>query len=189
MAAQWTLGVSGGVAGTVVVLPGPATDAGGNAAPGRALANLVIKTLKDTRLKVVGVYYGADNLSAQRTLVVKAMHEHPGLTYVIGDATAAQAAGELFITMNTDRRPQAVAMALTPSIDELVKTGGIAAAMSGSPVIQGRVALDSAVADAAGRAYLEARIFFIAPVPLPVDATNVATFNEEWWLAATTAVK
>jgi protein TorT len=183
MAAQWTLGASGGVPGTVVVLPGPARDAAGNAAPGRALGNLVTKTLKGTGLKVVGVYYGPDSLSAQRAALVKAMTDHPGLTYVIGDATAAQAAGELFVTMNTERHPQAVAMALTPSIDELVKSGGVAAAMSGSPVIQGRVALDNAVHDAGARMLLEATMFVIAPVPLPVDATNVATFNEAWWLA------
>jgi protein TorT len=189
MAAQWTLGVSGGVAGTVVVLPGPSTDAAGHAAPGRALANLVTQTLKNTQLKVVGVYYGPDNLRVQRALLLKAMAAHQGLTYVIADATAAQAAGDLFITMSTDQRPRAVAMALTPSIDELIKSGDVSAAMSGSPVIQGRVALDSAVRDAEDRELLMATIFATAPVPLPVDATNVATFNEEWWLAPAAAVK
>ena len=71
----------------------------------------------------------------------------------------------------------------------LVKSGGVAAAMSGSPVIQGRIALDNAFVDAIERELLVGRYFVIAPVPLPVDATNVATFNEEWWLAPTTAVK
>jgi periplasmic protein TorT len=187
MAAQWTLGVSGGVAGTVVVLPGPAKDEAGNPAPGRALANLVTKTLAGTRLEVVGVYYGPDNLKAQRALVVSAMAAHPGLTYVIGDATATQAAGDIFVTMNTNRRPEAVAMALTPKIHELITSGGVAAAMSGSPVIQGRIALDNAVHDAEGATYLESKVFFFAPIPLPVDATNVATFDEEWWLAPSKA--
>jgi protein TorT len=150
----------------------------------------VLSTLKGSSLNVVAVYYGADSLLAQRKLLLKALASHPGLTYVLGDATAAQAAGVLFETMDTNRRPQAVAMGFSPRINELIKSGAIAAGMSGSPVVQGRIALDQAVRLAQRQGDLAAyNASWIAPVPLPVDATNVATFNEEWWLAPAAAVK
>jgi protein TorT len=190
MAAQWALGASGGTSGTVVVLPGPATDAAGNDTGARATTNLVLATLKGTSLKVVGVSYGPDNLTAQRALLIKAMTAHPGLTYVLGDATAAQAAGSLFEIMNTNRRPQVVAMGFGPAIEKLIRSGAIAAGMSGSPVTQGRIALDLAVVLAKRAGGLVAYgPTLIAPVPLPVDPTNVAAFPESSWLAPASTPK
>ena len=181
--AQWALGDSGGVPGTVVVLPGAATDAKGHPTNARAIASLVTSTLSTTALKVVGTYYGPNDLESQRKLVVKAMSEHPGLTYVIGTATAAQSAGWIFESMNTDRRPRAVSLGITPTVDELARSAAIAGAMSGSPVIQGRIALDQAAKAAREAPFLMLYSVNIAPVPVPIDSTNVNTSPSDWWQA------
>ena len=183
MSVQWAVGATGGLPGTVVVLPGSNKDSGGNPTAAHATAGLIAQALKQTSLKLVGTYYGADTLAVQRALVLKAMTEHAGLTYIIGTSTAAQAAGELFATMNTDRRPQAISLGLTHEVNNLIQSGGVAAAMSGSPVIQGRIALDRAVQEAAQAQLAMLTSVRIAPVPLPVDPTNVQTNPADWWIS------
>ena len=148
-AVHWAIGARGGLPGTVVLLPGPAADAAGHPTTARAVAEAVHATMKSGPLTLVGTYYGADTLAAQHALVLKAMQQHPGLTYIIGTRTAALAAGTVLSAMNTNKRPLAVSIDLTPAVDLQIGASAIAAAMSSSPVIIGRIALDQAVMQAA----------------------------------------
>lgn len=184
-AAQWALGSRGGVPGTVVVLPGPRVDGSGAVTQAVATAGVISKALQGTSLKVAGIYYAADTVSAQRAATLRAMSDHPGLTYVIGTTTAAQAAGSIFEAMNTSQRPAAVSIGITPKVDDLITTAGVAAAISGSPVIQGRIALDYAISAAAAATYLTLVVGAIAPAPIAIDSTNVATSPKSWWQAPT----
>jgi hypothetical protein len=188
-AAQWSLGDAGGLPSTAVLLPGPGevTNADGTVSPDHSVEVAAHNTLDGTSLKIVGTYYGADNPLAQHDLVMRAMTQHPGLTYIIGTTTAATAAGNILITMNTNRRPQAVSLGITPTVDQLLRQGGIVAAMSASEVVQGRIALDRAVRQALGASAAGTLPPFadIWVSPVPIDGTNLDSSPHDWWRAPT----
>ena len=104
-------------------------------------------------LEIVAVGWGDTDKNIQRNLVQGTLDAHPEVRYLVGNAMMAEAAISVLRERRLDERIGIVSSYLTPGVYRGIVRHKILAAPSDSPVVQGHLSIDQAVAILEGRSY------------------------------------
>jgi protein TorT len=126
---------------------------------------------KDSAIKILETKYGDTGKEVQAKLVEDMLQAHPDLNYIVGTAVTAEAAIPILRAADLTNQVKIVSTYYTPGVDQAIRRGQVMAALSDSPVIQGRVAVDQAVRVLEGKDYLK----HVGPAIVVVTEESVKT--------------
>ncbi len=107
--------------------------------------------LKDSAIEIVVTKWGDTGKEIQRTLVQEVLESHPKVDYIVGNALMAEAAISTLRNRKLENQIKVVSTYFTPAVYRGIRRGRILAAPTDSPVMQGRISIDQAVASLEGR--------------------------------------
>jgi len=107
--------------------------------------------LKDSAIEIVVTKWGDTGKEIQRTLVQEVLESHPKVDYIVGNALMAEAAISTLRNRKLENKIKVVSTYFTPAVYRGIRRGRILAAPTDSPVMQGRISIDQAVASLEGR--------------------------------------
>ena len=165
---------SGSSAVKVAWFPGPA-GAGWVEAGNTGFAGAI----EGSAIDLVETKYGDTGKEAQAKLVEDTLEVHPDLDYVVGTAVTAEAAIPILRSRGLTDQVKVLSYYYTPGVDQGISRGQILAAPTDSPVVQGRVAIDTAVRILEGKDYQK----HVGPALFVVTQDNHGEFDSSSTLA------
>jgi protein TorT len=140
-AGQFVAEDSGGQEVTVVFLPGPA---GSGWAPDTVDGfKAAVEEKVPGKVKILDVKWGDTGKDVQVSLIEDALNAYPDVTYLVGNAVAADAAPD--ILANRAKKPKVVSTYIIPPLYDKIAEGKVAAAPTDFTALQGRMAVDMMV--------------------------------------------
>lgn len=132
---------SGGQEVTVVFLPGPA---GSGWAPDTVDGfQAAVEEKVPGKVKILDVKWGDTGKDVQVSLIEDALNAYPDVTYLVGNAVAADATPD--ILANRTKKPKIVSTYIIPPLYDKIAEGKVAAAPTDFTALQGRMAVDMMV--------------------------------------------
>ena len=129
------------------------------------------EAVKGSAVEIVDTKYGDTGKEVQSKLVEDTLQAHPDLNYIVGTAVTAEAAIPILRAADLTNQIKVVSTYYTPGVDQAIRRGQVVAALSDSPVIQGRIAVDQAVRILEKRDYLK----HVGPSIVVVTGDSVKT--------------
>jgi len=140
-AGQFVAEDSGGQDVTVVFLPGPA---GSGWAPDTVDGfKAAVEEKVPGKVQILDVKWGDTGKDVQVSLIEDALNAYPDVTYLVGNAVAADAAPD--ILANRSKKPKVVSTYIIPPLYDKIAEGKVAAAPTDFTALQGRMAVDMMV--------------------------------------------
>lgn len=102
--------------------------------------------IRGSAIRVVAVAWGDTDKTVQRNLVQDALDRHPDIAVLAGNAMMAEAAIGILRERGLEEKVSIVATYLTPGVYRGIARRKVLAAPTDSPVVQGRLSIDQAVA-------------------------------------------
>lgn len=96
-------------------------------------------------VKVLGTKYGDTGKDAQLNLVENALGAYPGMDYILGSATTADAAHGVLKERGLSDKVRTASYYFTPEVYSLLKSGDATCASAGNDLILSRIAMDMAI--------------------------------------------
>ena len=132
---------SGGQAVKVVFLPGPA---GSGWAPDTLDGfKAAVEEKVPGKVEILDVKWGDTGKDVQVSLIEDSLNAYPDVTYLVGNAVAADAAPD--ILANRSEKPKIVSTYIIPPLYDKIAEGKVAAAPTDFTALQGRMAVDMMV--------------------------------------------
>ncbi|MFZ3288672.1 MAG: TMAO reductase system periplasmic protein TorT [Telluria sp.] len=131
--------------------------------------------IRGSRISIVTVGWGDTDKTVQRNLVQSTLDRHPGLRYLIGNGMMAEAAISVLRERKLEGKIGIASTYLTPGVYRGIVRRKILAAPTDSPVVQGRLSIDQALAILEGRRYEK----HVGPVIKLIDQDNLADVAPE----------
>lgn len=132
---------SGGQEVTVVFLPGPA---GSGWAPDTVDGfQAAVEEKVPGKVKILDVKWGDTGKDVQVSLLEDTLNAYPDVTYIVGNAFAADAAPDILATRA--KKPKIVSTYIIPPLYDKIAEGKVAAAPTDFTALQGRMAVDMMV--------------------------------------------
>ncbi|MFJ2565651.1 TMAO reductase system periplasmic protein TorT [Streptomyces sp. NPDC087568] len=100
---------------------------------------------KGSDIRVLGTKYGDTGKDTQLNLVENALGAYPGMDYVLGSATTADAAHGVLKERGLSRKVRTASYYFTPDVYALLKSGDATCASAGNDLILSRIAMDMAL--------------------------------------------
>ncbi len=132
----------------------------------------------DSNIKLLGEKFGDSGVAVQLGLIQNALQAYPDMNVIWGCAPAAEAAIGAVRQANRDNVKIISSYENQAMLDALNK-GEIQAFATQYPVLEGRVAIDTAVRILEHKSYMK----FIQPVPSIIDKTDLGKINMSLVLA------
>lgn len=155
-------------AAKVALFPGP-RDAGWAIDNEKGLR----AALKGSALTIVTTRYGDTGLATQRALLQDVLAQHPDIDYIVGTAVTVEAAIPLLRERGLSQRIGLFADYFTEGTYSALRNEQMLAAVSDSPVVLGRIALDQAIRHLEGRSPSKR----ISPQPRMYNHQNLNEFE------------
>lgn len=129
------------------------------------------------KVDIVDIQWGDTGKEAQRTIAENMMSGHPDLDYIVGTASAVDAAVDVVAPLKN--KPKIVATHLNPPVWDQIKAGKIAAGPSDWTAIQGRMAVDMLVKNLNGSKPGSDMPFRSGPVIKIVTTDNLGSMSHD----------
>ncbi len=138
-----------------------------------------LKGLEGSTVEVVSTNWGDTGKEAQTQLIEDALAADPDITYIAGNAVAAEAAGPVLRDRGLTDTIKVLAFYMTPGTYQGIQNGTVQAAAADPTVLTSRIAVDQAV-----RALEGAKFDIHVSAALgAVDAANLSTWDRSTTLA------